>query len=327
MFDTLFLTASWLAIPVMLVGFLPLIFGANWLVDSGSALAKRLNIPTLAIGLTIVAFGTSMPELIVNLFAASSGSTDIALGNIIGSNVFNILAILGVSAAIYPIVIKSSTTWIEIPLVVLAALVVAVLANDLFFDGASTNSIGRIDGLILLAFFVIFIGYTVSMAIKGSSDDSLEIKNWGLGVSIAFLFLGLAAMILGGKMIVEGAVQTARSFGMAERVIGLTIVSIGTSLPELATSAVAAFKKNSDIAIGNIVGSNLFNTFFILGATAVIRPIPLNPASNLDLWVNIGASVLLCLFVFLPRSRRLSKPEGWTFMACYVAYVAVLFIT
>lgn len=328
MFDGLFAIAGWLAIPLFILGFWPLVKGADWLVDGGSALAARFNIPTLVIGLTIVAFGTSMPELVVNMFSAVGGNTDIALGNIVGSNIFNILGILGVSALVKPIHVKSSTTWIEIPLVLAAALAVAILANDLILGGSSVGQavLSRGDGLILLLFFAIFLGYTVSMAISGDFDESLEIRDWGKAKSVFFILAGLALLVIGGKIIVDSAVQVAQSLGVTERVIGLTIVSIGTSLPELATSVVAARKGNSDIALGNIVGSNIFNVFFILGLTAFISPIPLNPASNLDILVNIGTTVLLMLFVFFPKSRTISRPEGAIFMLCYVAYVAWLIV-
>jgi len=326
MFDALFAVAPWLAIPLMIVGFVPLVKGADYLVDGGSALAKGFNIPTLVIGLTIVAFGTSMPELVVNLFAASEGTADIAIGNILGSNIFNILGILGVSALVKPLTVKNSTTWVEIPLTLLAALVVAVLANDMLFNNASVGQafLSMGDGLILLLFFAIFLAYTVHLALSGDFDDSLEIRDWGKVKSGFFILLGLTLLVLGGKIIVDCAVQAATSLGISERVIGLTVVAIGTSLPELATSVVAARKGNTDIAVGNIVGSNIFNIFFILGVTAVIHPVPLNPASNFDMVVNIAVTLLLIAFVFFPRGRSISRVEGGVFVGAYVAYVAWL---
>lgn len=326
MLDGIFAIAGWLAIPLLIVGFWPLVQGATWLVDGGSALAARFNIPTLVIGLTVVAFGTSMPELVVNVFSATSGSTDLAMGNIVGSNLFNVLAILGLSALVKPIHVKSSTTWIEIPLTLVAALAVAILANDLFLGGASIGQavIGRGDGLILLLFFAVFLGYTVSLALSGDFEDDLEIRDWSKLKALFFVLAGLVLLVVGGKIIVDCAVELARSFGVTERVIGLTIVAAGTSLPELATSIVAARKGNSDIALGNIVGSNIFNIFFILGLTAVITPIPLNPGANFDILANIGVTLLLMAFVFFPSSRKITRTEGGTFVGLYVVYVAWL---
>lgn len=318
--------AGWLALPLFILGFWPLVKGADWLVDGGSALAARFNIPTLVIGLTIVAFGTSMPELVVNMFAATSGSTDIALGNIIGSNLFNILAILGVSALVKPIVAKSTTTWIEIPLVLVAALAVAILAADVLFNGASVGQevLSRGDGLILLVFFAVFLGYTLNLALSGDFDEGLTIRDWGRLKSMFFIVAGLVLLVIGGKIIVDSAVQMAKFFGLSERVIGLTVVSIGTSLPELATSVVAARKGNADIALGNIVGSNIFNVLFILGLTAVITPVPVPAASHSDILINIAVTVLLMAFILYPRGRTLSRPEGGIFVGLYVLYTAWL---
>lgn len=314
----------------LVLGFVPLIFGADWLVDGASALARRFKIPNIVIGLTIVAFGTSAPELVVNLFAATGGSTEIAFGNIVGSNIFNVLAILGVSALIYPLTVKTNTTWIEIPLALLAAGMVLVLANDTFLaQGLGEdrgNWIDRIDGLVLLALFVIFLVYNGQLMKSGANDELLEVKPYGPGKAVLFILLGLAGLVLGGRIIVEFAVKVAQGFGVPERLIGLTIVSIGTSLPELATSAVAARKKNVDIAIGNIVGSNLFNVFFILGLTAVITPVPLPGPGNFDNWVHLGASALLFLFIFTGRGRRLDRWEGAIFLALYVAYTVFLIL-
>ncbi|OHD12063.1 MAG: sodium:proton exchanger [Spirochaetes bacterium GWB1_48_6] len=312
---------------VLIGGFVPLIYGADWLVEGGSSLAKRFNVPILVIGLTIVAFGTSAPELVVNIFSATSGSTDLAVGNILGSNIFNILLILGVSALIYPLKIKNSTTWIEIPLALLSGIVVFLLLNDTLIDQAPWSGLGRVDGLILLGFFIIFLAYTGTLALKGNPEESLQIKNRGLGLSLGMVGLGLVLLVFGGKLIVDGATSVARGFGLSERLIGLTIVAAGTSLPELATSAVAAFKKNTDIAVGNIVGSNLFNAFFVLGSTAVISPLKLNPLSNLDLVVNILATLLLIIFVFSPRGRSINRIEGGIFVALYLVYSGYLVVT
>jgi cation:H+ antiporter len=310
----------------LLAGFLPLIFGANFLVDGASAIAKKLNIPNLVIGLTIVAFGTSAPELVVNVFGAVSGSTDISFGNVVGSNIFNILAILGLSAVIYPLAVKSSTTWIEIPLCVLSAVVMLVLAADIFIDKAAVSAITRIDGIILLLFFTIFLVYNFVMAKKGNADDTVAVKEFPLAVSILMVIGGLVLLVVGGRLIVWGATGAARAIGIPERIIALTIVSIGTSLPELATSAIAAKKKNVDIAIGNIVGSNIFNTFLILGISAVIAPIPVSGSAYIDLMVNIGASLLLFLFIFTGKGRRIVRWEGIVFLTGYISYTVFLIL-
>ncbi|NPV38254.1 MAG: calcium/sodium antiporter [Brevinematales bacterium] len=309
---------------LMLVGFLFLIYGANMLVDGASSLAKKLDIPAIVIGLTIVAFGTSTPELVVNIFASFSKNSDIALGNIIGSNIFNILGILGLSAVVFPLTVKSNTTWIEIPLCILSAVIVFIVANDVLITKVGVSLIDRIDGIVLLFFFVIFLVYNVQLMKSGGFEEEVSVKEYSLLVAILFIFFGLGLLFIGGKMVVTYAVEVARSFGIPQRIIALTIVSIGTSLPELMTSVVAAFKKNTDIAIGNIVGSNIFNVFFILGLSAVIYPVSLQKGSNMDMGVNILASLLLFLFVFTGRGRKLERWEGGVFLVLYLLYVYLL---
>jgi cation:H+ antiporter len=278
------------------------------------------------IGLTIVAFGTSSPELVVNIFAAVDHSSDIALGNVIGSNAFNILVILGVSAFIYPLSVKTKTTWIEIPLALLSAIILIVLANDKLIDNNSTSIISRIDGIVLLAFFIIFLVYNFQLIKSGRYDEEFTTKNYTIKKSILFIIVGMGFLVLGGKAIVYSATEIAKFFGISERIISLTIISIGTSLPELATSVIAARKKNVDIAIGNIVGSNIFNVFFILGTSAVIYPVSVNQSSQLDLIVNIFASLLLFMFVFTGKGRKVDRWEGLVFVTLYITYVATLII-
>ena len=309
---------------LLIAGFLPLIYGANILVDSASSLAKKFNIPNIVIGLTIVAFGTSAPELIVNLFSAISGNTSLALGNVIGSNIFNIAGILGISAMIFPLTVKSSTTWIEIPLALLSALLVFIVANDVLIDGSASSVISRIDGIVLLLFFVIFLVYTYQMIRSGDFSDEIPVKDIAPGKAVLLIIAGLALLVAGGRMIVYGAVELATSWGMSERLIGLTIVSIGTSLPELATSVVAARKKNTDIAVGNIVGSNIFNVFLILGATAVINPVPFQEGAMTDILVNILVSLMLFMFIFTGKGRRLERWEGVIFIGLYLGYIGYL---
>ncbi|PKV75144.1 calcium/sodium antiporter [Pontibacter ramchanderi] len=314
-----------LNILLLLGGFVALIFGADKLVSAASSLAKKLGIPSIVIGLTIVAFGTSAPELVVNVFAAANNNTDIVLGNVIGSNLFNGLAILGVCALIYPLTVKRNTTWLEIPLSFLAAIAVLFVANDVFFDAASANLISRSDGLILLLFFAIFLVYNIVIALGGNEDDEeSETKDYTYLQAIFFIALGLGGLILGGRLIVTGAVNIAQAFGLSERIIGLTIVSVGTSLPELATSVVAVRKRNPDIAIGNVVGSNIFNIFFILGVSTVVTPVQVNPASFTDIFMNIGACLLLFIFIFVGKGRQLARWEGGVLLLLYVAYIALL---
>lgn len=311
---------------LLVTGFIVLIYGANLLVDSASALAKKLDVPNIVIGLTIVAFGTSSPELVVNIFAAVDHNSNIALGNIIGSNIFNILAILGVSAFLYPLAVKSKTTWIEIPLALLSAILVLVLANDILIDKGTESIISRIDGLILIAFFIIFLVYNFQLIKTGKYDEEFATKNYSIKKSILFIIVGFVFLVLGGKAIVYSATEIAKFFGISERVISLTIISIGTSLPELATSVIAARKKNVDIAIGNIVGSNIFNVFFILGTSAIIYPVTVSLSSQFDLIVNILVSLLLFIFIFIGKGRRVDRVEGIIFMALYIAYVVSLIV-
>ncbi|TFH35372.1 MAG: sodium:calcium antiporter, partial [Bacteroidia bacterium] len=233
---------------ILMGGFTVLVFGARILVDSSSSLARRLNIPDIVIGLTIVAFGTSSPELLVSLMASAEGNSDLALGNVIGSNIFNILFILGISAILSPLKIKTGTTWIEVPLTFLSAVVVLLLANDIFIDKASASIISRSDGIILLMFFLVFLVYNITVMMNNSNEEKLVIKEEATWKSALFIIGGLILLVAGGRAIVYSSVKMAQMAGLSERVIGLTIVSVGTSLPEAATSIVAALRKNTDIA-------------------------------------------------------------------------------
>lgn len=308
----------------VLVGFLPLIIGANFLVDGSSSLAKKLNIPNIVIGLTIVAFGTSAPEMVVNIFAAINNNTEIVLGNIVGSNIFNILGILGVSVIIYPLAVKNNTTWIEIPLALLTAVLVLISANDIFFDKSSVSVITRSDGLIYLLFFFIFVGYNIKLAKAGNDSSEIQVKQIGLTKSVLFILFGFVFLVIGGRVIVIYAVKLAQSFNISERIIALTIISIGTSLPELATSISAALKRNVDIAIGNVVGSNIFNVLFILGLSGVINPVKISTYANFDIITNIIASLLLFIFVFTGKERKIEKWEGIIFLVLYLGYILML---
>jgi len=312
---------------LFVIGFAALVKGADLLVDGASSIAKKLQVPAIVIGLTIVAFGTSMPELIVNIFASLSGNTEIAIGNILGSNIANILLILGVSAMIYPLATKKNTVWKEIPLSLLAALVLGVMANDALIDRAGFSGLTRIDGIVLIAFFIIFLYYTFGISkIKGEASNA-DIKQYGYAKSSLYIIGGLAGLALGGKWIVDGAVAIAGLFNVSQSLIGLTIVAVGTSLPELVTSAIAAYKKQTDIAIGNVVGSCIFNIFFVLGISSTIRPLPFNANSGADILMTIFASLLLFALMFIGKKHTVQRWQGALMVMIYVGNVAFLIMS
>jgi cation:H+ antiporter len=305
------------------IGFVLLIFGANFLVDGAASLANKFHISHIVIGLTIVALGTSSPELVVNIIASFQGNEDVAMGNILGSNISNIFLILGVSAVIYPLVVNSNTLGKEIPLSLLAAIVLGVMANDAIIDGHGRSFITRSDGLVLISFFLLFMHYAFSIA-RLRGEHEIEIKDYSKLKSWLMIVGGIAGLVLGGKWIVDGAVVIAQGLGMSQAVISLTIVAIGTSLPELATCVVAAMKRNADIVIGNVIGSNIFNIFFVLGTSAVIKPLPFNPLLNFDVGTGIFASLLLLIFLFTPKYKVLERWQGWFFLILYAAYISLL---
>lgn len=317
-----------ISIILLIAGLALLVAGAEGLVRGASSLAVRLRIPALVIGLTIVSFGTSAPELTVNLSAAFNGSPDLAIGNVIGSNIANILLILGICAFIRPLTVKSSTVWKEIPLALLGVGLLFVMGNDVLIDGASYNVISRSDGIVLLSLMVIFMYYIVAMARSDNKEVTTEgeesITEYGVLLSIVFIAGGFAGLVLGGNVLVTEAVDIAKSAGLSEAFIGLTIVGVGTSLPELATSVVATRKKQDDIAVGNIVGSNIFNVFLILGTTAVITKLPFNSAASSDVLVAASATALLFVFMFIFRRHKLTRLEGGVFLAVYLGYIVYL---
>jgi cation:H+ antiporter len=313
------------------VGFVPLIFGAKWLVDGASAIAHKKNISNLVIGLTIVAFGTSAPELVINVISAVEGNTGFSFGNVVGSNIVNILVILGISAMIYPVAVKSPTVWIEIPLCLLSAVVLIILANDTILDGSPQSIINHTDGLILLMFFLVFIYYSFFAMKKKDKETLVEVKEIGMGKSVFLVIIGMLLLTGGGQMIVYFAEKFGVDYGISDRIMGLTVLSLGTSLPELSTSVIAALKKNSDISIGNIIGSNIFNTFLILGLSSTIHPIPVSnepgsltsfvSATNLDMLVNLFATILVFVFVFTRKGRKIDRLEGAFMVLFYIAYM------
>ena len=313
-----------LSFGLLIVGFVVLILGADWLVSGASGLAKRLNVPDLVIGLTVVAFGTSAPELMVNLMAAFNNESEIALTNILGSNTINTFIILGISALIYPISSQKSSRQYEIPWSMFAGLIILVMGTECFGLCGGDAIISRLDGVVLLLIFSLFMYYTLKMAKNNTENQEegfLPMKIWKAVLLIA---VGLVALVVGGKVIVINAVSIAQAFGVSQAVIGVTVVALGTSLPELATSAIAAFKKNPDLAIGNVIGSNIFNVFFVLGISAVIRPLP----SYSNLWIDASlaalGSLLLLLFVSTNRNKELKRWQGAFFLACYGVYLVWL---
>lgn len=314
-------------------GLLLILLGANGLTDGAASVAKRFRIPSIVIGLTIVAFGTSAPELTVSISSALKGSADIAIGNVVGSNIFNTLMIVGCTALFAPIVITRNTLKREIPLCILSSVALLICANDVFLDGSEENMLGIADGLLLLCFFAIFLSYTFAIAKRDGDttnpekeplQEEDEIRLLPVWKSALYILGGLAGLIIGGNFFVDGAGGIARGLGVSESVIGLTLVAGGTSLPELATSIVAALKKNPEIAIGNAIGSNLFNIFFVLGCSASITPMRLTGITNLDLWVLVGAGILLWLLGLFFGKRTITRIEGSILMLCYAAYMAVL---
>jgi cation:H+ antiporter len=320
---------------LFIFGFILLIKGADWLVDGSSSLARRLGIPDLVIGLTIVAFGTSAPELAVNIFSAIKGTSQIALGNVIGSNIANILLILGSAALMRPLKVQRSTTWKEIPLSFLAVIITGLMINDTLIDRTPSSILSRIDGFILLAFFIIFMYYTFGVAKEKKKEvvekEKEEIKFVSLPTASLITILGLASLIIGGRWVVNNAIWLAKMIGVSETLIGLTIVAVGTSLPELATSVIAAYKKSFDIALGNIVGSNIFNIFLILGVSSIIRPLIPPPAINVDIAIAGGASLILMLAIilsghptFFGKRYEIPRAQGLLFLLFYFSYLAYL---
>ncbi len=307
-------------------GLLLILWGANALTDGAASVARRFNISNLVIGLTIVAFGTSAPEFVISFLSSLNGSAELSIGNVVGSNVFNSLMIVGCTALVAPIPVGKGTLSKEIPLCVLSSIVLFLCANDRLLDGAGENIISRIDGLLLLGFFAIFLRYTFAIAHKAdetgeASAPTVEVPIWKASL---FIVLGLAALIGGGQLFVNGASGIARSLGVTESIIGLTLVAGGTSLPELATSISAALKKNPGIAIGNVIGSNLFNAFAVLGCSATVTPLPLGNINNADFFTLITSSIFLWIVSFFYGKRIINRVEGIFFILCYIAYTVYL---
>jgi cation:H+ antiporter len=294
---------------LLILGLALLLKGADWLVEGASALARKYHVSDLAIGLTLVAFGTSAPELVVNSFASFQGHHDIVFGNVIGSNLINLFLILGIAGLITPLAVKSSTVWTEIPISLLAVFLLYVFSND-FFSTSGDPILGRIEGFFLLIMFLLFLLYVYKLLITDPAQIVLTSKELSGFRLWLFISLGLAGLIGGGKLVVENSVDIASVLGISERIIGLTIIAAGTSLPELATSVVAAFKKKADIAVGNIIGSNIFNIFLILSVSSLITPLHYNVKFNYDLYFLTGGTLLLIIFMFSGQRHKLDRWEA-----------------
>lgn len=311
-----------LSIICFVVGIALVIFGADWLTKGASDLARHLKMSELMIGLTIVAIGTSLPELVISVSSALSGNSGISLGNILGSNIFNGMLILGTTALIAPIVFSGKMLSRELPFNLLASVVILLVSGSMLVGGAPGEYITRYNGLILLCFCAVFVRYTFSL--KGNEEDSAAQQPMSMGKILLFIAGGLAALIIGGKMFVSGASDIARGFGLSEALIGITIVSAGSSLPELAVSVNAARKGNVGIALGNVLGSNILNVFFILGCSATISPISLEGFTPVDYYVLLASSLFIYLFCAFFGKNKITRWEGGLLVAGYVAYVVYL---
>ena len=310
-----------LASILIIVGFVALIYGANWLVDGASSLAKKYNVSDLVIGLTIVAFGTSAPELVVNSVASYDGFSDIVLGNIIGSNNFNLFIILGIAALVYPIAVQKSTIKGEIPISLLVAIVFLLLANNFFMGGNS--EISRFDALIMLVLFGGFL-YYIFKQMKNEIPEHVDYIPKSNPAIFGLIIIGFVGLILGGKLVVDNAILVATELGVSQKIIGLTIIAAGTSLPELVTSVVAAMKKNSDIAIGNVIGSNIFNVLLVIPISAMINPISFDSVFNQDIYILIGGTAFILGALILSKSNKINRWHGIIVLGFYLIYTGYL---
>jgi len=321
-----------LTVILFILGFIFLFKGADILVDGSSSIAKKYGISSFFIGLTVVAFGTSTPELVISTLASIKGSSGIALGNIIGSNISNTLLILGVCAIIAPLIVKRATVNKEIPFSLLAVLAVGILANDFLIERILPNGLTRIDGLILILFFIIFIYYTFGITKDKENIFQKTVgeikqekpKEYSHFMAIIMIIIGLVGLAVGGRWIVNGAIMFAHALGISEALIGLTVVAIGTSLPELVASATAAYKGRTDIAVGNVVGSNIFNLLWVLGLSSTISAIGYNAILNIDMLILLGVTILLLFLIYMGRKNILGKREGSVLLFLYLGYIIFL---
>ncbi|MBE9505124.1 MAG: calcium/sodium antiporter [Proteobacteria bacterium] len=315
-----------LALFLLAIGFILLAKGGDLLVNGSSSIAKHFKVSELVIGLTIVSLGTSAPELLVNIIASINDSSGLALGNVFGSNICNTLLILGTAGIVAPITVQRGTVWKEIPFAFFITLVLALLLNDSLFNGAGNDRLSRNDGAILLILFALFMYYIFTLAKAGNEEGAGETTDMGMGKSFIFIVVGIAGLVGGGKMVVSGAMDVASTLGVSEAMIGLTIVAIGTSLPELFASVMAAYRGKSDLAIGNVIGSNIFNILFVLGISSGIKAIPYPLYMNLDLGLVILSIFFVFVFMFLGKRHSINRIEATLLVLIYVAYMAFLII-
>ena len=312
---------------LFILGFAILIKGADLLVSGASAIAKQLKVSEMVIGLTIVSIGTSAPEMFVNIIASTKGTTDLAIGNIVGSNIANILLVLGVTAAICPVKIAWGTIRKDIPFSLGSAIILGLLANNIIIGNKDSADIGMFDGIFLLLLFALFLYYQFKTSRQDSAPEvNYAIPRTSILKSILLIVSGLLGMTLGSDWIVDGAIKIAQILGISEKTIGLTIVAFGTSLPELAASAAAAFKKNVDLAVGNVIGSNIFNILLILGISSVIRPIPYNSGMNIDLGMMLAAHIFILAFIITGKRLTIDRWEGSTMTMVYLGYIGYLYL-
>ena len=309
----------------IIIGFALLVLGADWLVNGASSIAKKFHIPEIIIGLTIVSIGTSMPELFVSTTSALEGLSDMSIGNVVGSNLCNLLLILGLSTIIKPVKFQKETRLYEIPMCLVFTVIFIVLCN-------TGGTINKVEAVLLLLLFLLFITYTIFMAKKQNSQEKQEEvktqkKLLPILKDILLIILGVIGLKIGGDLAVNNAVNIANYFGVSEKIIGLTILAVGTSLPELVTSVTAAIKGNSDIAIGNIIGSNIFNMLLIIGVAAFINPISYNFSYNMDLIVLVVATLILALFPVIPPKNEMSRANGMIYFLMYVGYIGYLLVS
>jgi cation:H+ antiporter len=311
-------------VPILLIilGFALLIFGAGKLIEGATILAKKLNMSDLAIGLTIVAFGTSFPELVVNTFSSFQNQQELVFGNVIGSNLFNLFMILGITGLITPLLVEKSTVWKEIPISFMATILFFFLVNDSIFG--NKNMLTRLDGVVLLVFFGAFLYYISKQLRADQKINTSENKIFSAPKTIMYIFLGLILLVIGAELVVDNAVKIAENHGVSQKIIGLTIVAAGTSLPELVTTIVAATKKNAGIAVGNIIGSNIFNITLILGSSALIRPINYDPIFNLDTGILLGGTLFLFIAMFTGIRKKLDRWEAAILLVTYLFYLTYL---
>jgi cation:H+ antiporter len=325
---------------LLIIGIVAITIGANFLVNGASSLGKKLGMTDIVIGLTIVAFGTSAPELIVNIFAGAKGNTDLAIANVLGSNIMNILIVIGIAAMIYPIKVSKNTLKKDIPFNLAAVVILWFMVNDtlLFPNHYSSNTINFWEGFILLVLLIVFLYYSYSTTMKGrKARKALMAKNikpeldpliaevpkkkYPLYKDIILIVIGLTALYFGGNWTVESAETIALNFGISNTIIGLTVVAVGTSLPELATSIIAGIKKNPDLALGNAIGSCVFNIFLILGVTSLITPLPFDKALNFDVLITALSSIFLFVFIFMGKGRKISRFQGAFLVLIYFVYI------